>query len=208
MNALQDVAGYVEKTSGLRFSGPLRERMLDGLRACAARRGHVPGEAYRSLLEQDPAAFDELIAALTVPETHFFREAAAVALLQQVALPAAALRSNHVSVWSAGCASGEEAYTVAMAAAETGLGHRVRVLGTDLSSLALTVADGGVYGRWSLRGVNPTRRRRWFEEHPDGFRVPDTIRRRVRFHQGNLLAGPPGRFDIVLCRNVLLYLTP
>lgn len=204
------LVAYLEERSGLRFAGAQRARMIQALEESAARRGRAPDAAYRALLDRDQTAFDDLAGLLTVPETHFYREPSGVAVLQQAALEVAARRRPHepVAVWSAGCASGEEAYTVAMATAEVGLGEGVRVLGTDLSPRALAKAERGVYGRWSLRGVDQLRRRRWFVPDSGGYRVRDDLRDRVRFRCMNLLAGAPGRFDIVVCRNVLIYFTP
>ncbi|HVL99443.1 MAG TPA: protein-glutamate O-methyltransferase CheR [Egibacteraceae bacterium] len=202
------LVGYVEERSGLAFAGVQLPRMTEALEESAARRGQVADAAYQAVLEQDETAFDELMDALTVPETHFFREASAVALLQEVALPAVAQGrpAGGIGVWCVGCASGEEAYTVAMAASEVELGDQVRILGTDVSPRALAKAERAVYGRWSLRGVDEDRRRLFVADGPR-YRVSESIRGQVRFRVMNLLAGPPGRFEIVLCRNMLIYFT-
>lgn len=210
---MEELITYLEARSGLRFAGAQRDRMLEALATVAARSGHrAPDSHYRHLIDEDPAALGDLMDELTVPESHFFREPRSMALLQQLALPDAAAQrgpDGAIDVWCAGCAGGEEAYTVVMAAAEVGLGNRVQVLGTDVSPRSLAKAEAAVYGRWSLRGVSRRRRRRWFETHDGRYRVRDTIRQHVRFRSMNLLAaGPPGRFDVVLCRNVLIYFTP
>ncbi|MPY94193.1 MAG: protein-glutamate O-methyltransferase CheR, partial [Acidimicrobiia bacterium] len=144
-----------------------------------------------------------------VGETYFFRDSRQTDLIQRHLLPASAAERHGapVEVWSAGCSTGEEAYTLAMLAAELGMGRGVRVLGTDLSARSIARAEGGLYGTWSLRGVSDTRRRAWFVTSGASYQVRPTVREAVRFRAANLLDGTADRFDIVVCRNVLIYLT-
>jgi chemotaxis protein methyltransferase CheR len=166
-----------------------------------------------------PRLLEELLSAVLVGETFFFREPAHFRLVSDAARARLAAGSRTLSAWSAGCSSGEEAYSLAatlLAAAVEQIGADgpgrggivVDVLGTDLSARALARARGGTYGKWSQREAGPML-------HPigattgDTLRVRDELRRIVRYERRNLLEPPPrplGGFDIVMCRNVFTYL--
>ncbi|HUR18303.1 MAG TPA: protein-glutamate O-methyltransferase CheR [Acidimicrobiales bacterium] len=172
-------------------------------------------EQFCVLLEQDRTRFDELAVALTVAESYFFREAPQMELLTHHVLPerAEARGPEHtLRLWSAGCAHGQEAYTLAILLDEAGLGKQSHILATDLSAQALETARRGLYGKWSLRTVDDRRRRTYFRSAQGGFRVDPRLDRLVTFRQHNLLEpsdDPRMRdLDVVLCRNVLVYLTP
>jgi chemotaxis protein methyltransferase CheR len=167
-----------------------------------ARLRGVPLDAYARDL--DEAELDALIEALRVGETRFFRHAAQVEALERVVVPALArarAAARRVRAWSAGCATGEEAYTLAMLLGERLPGWTHEVLGTDLSDEALARARAG---RYPAAAIDERRRRRWFRV--DGEHVVVSPALAVRFERRNLLEPPPaGPWDIVLCRNVLMY---
>jgi chemotaxis protein methyltransferase CheR len=143
---------------------------------------------------------------LTIAETYFFRSTNQLDAMVDVGRDRG---RRPIAVWSAGCATGEEAYTVAMCFDRAGI--TVDVLGTDLDPQAINRARAGCYGRRALRATDVTARTRWFSEQGDELTVEDAIRRRVRFAVHNLVNDPDpdgGPFDIVLCRNVLLYFAP
>jgi chemotaxis protein methyltransferase CheR len=145
-----------------------------------------------------------LVESTVVGETYFGRHPEQLEGLRQElrAIP----RDRPVSVWSAGCASGEEPYTIAMLLLEEGR-SAASVVATDVSEQGLGGARAARYGPWSLRGLPPLGRMRWLRQHGDGWVVCDEVRRLVRFQRHNLLHDPPpGKgFDVVLCRNVLIY---
>ena len=210
----EELVAAVELRTGLSLGGARRPGATAGLARAMAAAGVEDHGAYRRLLERDPAAFDALVEELTVGETYFLRERPQLEVLRRHILADLVDRrgpGDRLELWSAGCASGEEAYTLAMILDEMGLGRRSRVLGTDLSTTALRRAEAGVYGAWSLRAVRPSERDAWLEPVGRQFRVRDRLARRVRFQAHNLLEGPPAGappFDVVFCRNVLIYLVP
>ncbi|HUQ46389.1 MAG TPA: protein-glutamate O-methyltransferase CheR [Gemmatimonadaceae bacterium] len=167
----------------------------------------------QDVLDTDPRAFDALVDALTIGETYFLRDPRQLAFLRGQAIPDLLHHRSpdHVlSVWSAGCASGEEAYSLSILLHELGLGDRRRILGTDLSRRRLAAAKRGRYGKWSLRGVAPAMVNRYFQPCGSGFEIVPLIRSAVRFEYLNLgaefgaLLGAGG-FDLIVCRNVLIY---
>jgi chemotaxis protein methyltransferase CheR len=162
----------------------------------------VSDEEYVARAAADAAELDRLIELLRVGETRFFRHRAQLAALGERVLPS--LRSP-VAAWSAGCASGEEAWTLAMLLAERNLAFDLWA--TDLSPTALARARAGRYAAARVEAdVPPALRTRYFRHIGDDDVVNDRLRPHVRFEQHNLASAMEGRqLDLILCRNVLIY---
>ena len=173
--------------------------------------------AILPLLQTDNGVFDAIVAEVTVGETYFFRDPDLFGLMRKLILPEI-LRARPggapLQVWSAGCATGEEAYTLAILMEEEGLDARARILATDVSREALRRARAGVFGRWSLRSDTGRIAERYFTSEGDRLRLADRFRERVSFKFLNLAAdfttakAAPPPMDLILCRNVLIYLDP
>lgn len=157
-----------------------------------------------------------LVDRLTVHETRFFRDPTALAFVESECLPVMHQRIRdglHVQAWSAGCSTGEEAFTLAMlidrSLAEAGLDARFGVIGSDISLYSLATARQAVYLSRRAHNIEPALRERYCEPlEGGGFRICDRLRRRVCFAQFNILdAGstPVGSMDLVYCQNVLIY---
>jgi chemotaxis protein methyltransferase CheR len=203
------VVSYLESTLGLSFTGPRRARLLAAVEAQRAAAGLSP-EAFLASVSRPGAAHDRLIADVTVGETYFFRDRSQCDLLRDVVLPSFADGSDRrLALWSAGCASGEEAFTLAALADEAGLGERCLVVGSDASRRAVDRAQAAEYGAWSMRSTTAAEKGAHFRQQDGRWHVAERLQQRTRFVQRNLLDGPPppGRFDVVLCRNLLIYLT-
>ena len=163
----------------------------------------------------DPALADAVIDALLNNETSFYRDRNSFELLLGPAmarLEQARSRERRISIWSAGCSTGQEAYSIAMWFAERKArwaGWTIDILATDVSRTAVDQARSGLYSQFEVqRGLPVTQMIRWFEESPGAnWRILPELRRAVRFEVHSLMnpAPSPGRFDVVLCRNVLLY---
>jgi len=171
----------------------------------------------RAAAPDDPVrrAFVE---ALTIGETHFFRLGRQFDALGERVLPALLLArqaTRRLRVWSAGCSTGEEAWSLAVLLEQVvPPGWDATILATDVDEAALEHARRGIYGARSLRETPDWVRSRWFTATDDGWEVGARLRRRVRFARSNLaddLLPPvepgPGGFDLVVCRNVLMYFT-
>ena len=156
----------------------------------------------------------KVIEAMTTNESFFFRDEKPFAHVRTVALPAlhaARPPGAKIRIWSAASSSGQEAYSLAMIVAELRhtLGNRtVEILGTDLSREQVVRAQEGVYTQFEVqRGLPMTHLVKYFRKDGLNWRLNDTIRSMVTFREWNLLADPRplGEFDIVFCRNVLIY---
>lgn len=174
---------------------------------------------YYQYLRYDPAGpreMEELIERITTHETYFFREQYQLEALSEEILPRLATRlerSRRIQVWSAGCSTGEEVYTIAMLLLESGLfkGWNIRVMGSDISRKVLATARAAVYGENSFRTTSPQLRRKYFVETGGRWTVREDVRSMCSFGQLNLISTERFRVlgpqDVIFCRNVLMYLS-
>ncbi|MCB1056425.1 MAG: tetratricopeptide repeat protein [Acidobacteria bacterium] len=204
---------------GLLLEGSLEETLEQLLHRRTKLNGLVSEEAYLSRLESGllgPREEQELATQLTVGETYFFRNAEHFAAFSERAVPEwleTRRGTTPLRILSAGCATGEEPYSLAMLIAKEWprLEDQVEITGIDLDTQSLARAEEGVYTRWSLRAIAASYRRRYFETQGDRFVLSPDIRRRVRFEARNLAEDnsdllAPASFDVIFCRNVIIYL--
>ena len=173
-------------------------------------------QQYQRLLAENPHELDLLFRELLIGVTNFFRDADAFGVLARTVVPkllAAHPDDAPVRVWVAGCATGEEAYSLAMLLQE-GMDKLkkhfpVQIFGTDLDSEAIDVARAGLYPEGVARDVRPQRLARFFLKEDGGYRIKKEIREMVIFAPQNVLKDPPfTKLDLVTCRNLLIYLKP
>jgi chemotaxis protein methyltransferase CheR len=169
---------------------------------------------YLRLDPQGPQELDLAIEALTTHETYFFREAQQLSAFSQELLPLLARRNEatrRLRIWSAGCSSGEEAYTIAILVKDSGRfeGWDVQVYGADISARMLAAARRAEYGPSAMRAMPPGTLDRHFEPVGPRWRVKEEIRGLVSFGSLNLLELEVGKLvapqDVIFCRNVLIY---
>lgn len=206
MNALVDrLTDYAAQWTG--FS---RDAILpDAIRRVAQQLGE-PELVLRRAQQRDRTVVHALCQAVSVGETFFFRHPEQFRYLASTFLPEllAAGRTS-VRAWSAGCATGEEAYSLAACLLELlPLGVSVEVFATDLLERNLAAARAGVYGLWSQRPSGPLLHAVFRELSTDRVAVLDRVRAATRFAEHNLLDPAPGEFEIIFCRNVLVYFSP
>ncbi len=206
-------ARLIEERSGLHYEMANIDALADRLSDRAAELGLDSLLDYYYFLRYDDGGGLELatlVETLVVHETYFFRERDSLQVLAEVVVPELLLTRPTVRVWSAACATGEEPYTLAMLFADAGLLDRVELVASDISEKALARAQAAIYGGRSLRA---------FAEHaPPGYLLPENdgrvrvdgdLRKRIRWNCVNLLDSDAvasiGTFDVILCRNVLIY---
>ena len=212
------LAGLLEARTGQQLTMNRRWRIETALSALLRERGIASLDELITILVmgKEPGLSNEVVEALLNNETYFFRDRSPFDLLSRHALPELAKKRHskrHIRIWSAGCSTGQEIYSIAMLFAEDPAkwqGWTVDLLGTDVSSAVIERARSGLYSQFEVqRGLGINQTIRWFEECDDGWRAVEQIRKPVRFQVHNILEQPPhpADFDIILCRNVLLYLT-
>ena len=211
------LAGLLEARTGQQLTMSRRWRIETALSALLRERGIPTLDELITILVmgREPALATKVVEALLNNETYFFRDRTPFDLLSKAALPKLMQRRQStklIRIWSAGCSTGQEAYSLAMMFAEDPqrwAGWTIDILGSDVSESAVRRARDGNYSQFEVqRGLGIAQMIKWFEECEGGWRAIEQLRRLVRFQVHNLLepAPHPGEFDIVLCRNVLLYL--
>ena len=213
------LAGLLEARTGQQLTMSRRWRIETALSSVVRDRGFqsLDGLISTLVLGREQGLIDQVVEALLNNETYFFRDRNPFDLLLTDALPALAERrkgSRHLRLWSAGCSTGQEAYSLAMMFAEqtdTWAGWNIEIVASDVSASVIGRARAGIYSQFEVqRGLGVKQMIRWFDECDDGWQAASALRRAVRFQVHNILdpTPRPGEFDIVLCRNVLLYLSP
>ena len=185
----------------------VRRRIAVRMRA----RGVLTFAEYAHVLDRDVHEYELLLDALTINVTKFFRNPETFAAIDRELVPALYARVEpQLRIWSAGCASGEEPYSLAMlmhryAAAEGRRFDRVKVLGTDLDRASLAAAERAVYLEPTLSDTSPDMRQMYFSIQSP-YRIHGDVRARVHFRRHDLLREPfPEPQHLIVCRNVIIY---
>lgn len=194
----------------------VESRLLPRLMALGVRRYH-DYYLYLRFHKLREAEFERCIDVLTTNETYFFREqpqlrAFSDEILETLRAEKLARGDRSLRIWSAGCSTGEEPYTIAMLLLEKEIfsSWRVEIIGTDISQRVLQAARLGVYSQSAFRTTDARYQQRFFEPQPGGkHRIKENVRRLVSFGHLNLLdtrrIGLLPRMDIIFCRNVIIY---
>jgi chemotaxis protein methyltransferase CheR len=208
----------IHERTGVFFDNGRAELLTDKLSPLVIERGFTSFLDYYYLLKYDETAQDEwrnVMNALSVPETYFWREIDQVRALVEVILPrwVNAYGREPLKIWSAACATGEEPLTIALALEEAGWFARatIEIYASDASSSAIEKARRGVYRERSFRNLSPELRARYFtrEGAPSLWRIREDLHARVRWGVANLIdereVAPLAAAHVIFCRNVFIY---
>lgn len=218
-----EVRDYISARFGIHFPNARLSELSRKLDLFSDRMGYRNSSAcieelLASRMEEESLGY--LVDCITVGETYFFRELEALeAITTTIITERAGRGKRNMNIWVAGCATGEEAYSVAMllhSRLPSLEGLTLSILASDLNASFLHRAKQGIYGSWSFRAIPSHYLSRYFQKLPDGrFQLDEAIRRMVRFERINLMEGhfPSARngtreCDLILCRNVLMYFAP
>ncbi len=218
--AERDLSGLLDRVysrSGIDFNGYRRPTIERRLRQRMAATDTHSLRDYLVYLESNPEEYQRLVASFLIKVTNFFRDPVIYGHLAEAILPEVVARArafgNEIRVWSAGCAKGEEAYSLAILLCEA-LGDEVerfhiRLFATDVDNNAVAFARRGVYPASALASVDPEVVARYFRREGGQFVAGNRLRGLIVFGQHDLGNRPPfPRTDLILCRNVLIYFTP
>jgi chemotaxis protein methyltransferase CheR len=211
---LSEIRGLIETRSGILFDDS-RERFFSSrvLEHVEARKLNHGTDLLR-LIKNSNVEYDSLLQRLLTQETSFFRYPAVFEALEKKVLPDLHMKKfwespRSLRIWSAGCSTGEEAYSIAMTVADTiefADAWNIHVLATDISRQALEHAEHGVYGPRDLESVMPRQREQYFSRLGEHYLVRPRIRNLVTFAPMNLAQVVyMGKFDCIFCMNVLIY---
>jgi chemotaxis protein methyltransferase CheR len=213
---LKNLADLVEKHCGINLSEEKISLYLTSIFQISPKLSKLNYYEYLQLLEMsnpsDEPEWKNVFTALKISETYFFRDKSQLDFLQNVLLNqiiSQKERQKDITLWSAGCSTGEETYTLAFLSKLQwkDLDFRVRILGSDINENSIQIAKNAKYPAWSLRSVPESERRFFFQGISDIWEVRPEFRKLVDFRLENLLKVPYlDEFDLILCRNVFIYL--
>jgi chemotaxis protein methyltransferase CheR len=219
---LQRFTQLIASHMGLQIRGEETDKLCRSLRSRMAQQQLLNPEEYYRLLATDTAnsrhEWEELVLLLTIGETYFFRDSGQFSLLRHQILPELIERNKgtcSLRIWSAGCSTGEEPYSLAILVHEllpAGSDWNILIIGTDVNKHAITAARRGIYRQHSLRTLDQGLKGRYFQQHRSDWELDGRFRSIVSFRQLNLLKDPfpdsaanLSEMDLILCRNVFIY---
>jgi chemotaxis protein methyltransferase CheR len=201
----------IRKLIGVDLDSYKSAQMQRRLDTYLLRSGHASWPAFFRAIQDDPVKLGQLRDYLTINVSYFFRDPKKYQYLQESVLPELLCGRPRLQVWSAGCSRGHEPYSLAIMLAEaTGPYCRHPIVATDIDRSALEWARaGGPYLANEMTNVPPPLLSRYFKAHDESYYVTEYLRRRITFRQHNLLADLlASGFDLIVCRNVVIYFTP
>lgn len=198
---------YIQQQSSFRCQyykeKPLSRRLRVRMRALRLDKY----EQYLQYLIDHPAEMKILLDALTINLSYFFRNPETFDYIRDTLFPALQTKGEKIIVWSAGCAHGEEPYSLAITAAQSGALQHMIVYGTDIDQKALSMADQGLYDAYAFEYTPDHILHTYFQKADGKYAIVPEIRDHVKFFNSDLFDKPPfGRCDVIMCRNVLIYL--
>jgi chemotaxis protein methyltransferase CheR len=219
VKSFDSFCAYLRRASGLVLDADKRYLVESRVTPVMRRAGLSElGDLVR-VLEQGkmPSLAQEVVQAMTINETYFFRDRVPFDMLRELILPeiiAARATQKRLRIWCAASSTGQEPYSISMILDEFGArlaGWRVEIIATDLSEAALAKAKKAVYSQFEVqRGLSTEQLLRYFDQIGDMWQLKETIRSRVDYRHFNLLSDYTafGNFDLIFCRNVLIYFEP
>lgn len=164
--------------------------------------------AFVKLLQTDRNLYQRFIEHLTINVSEFFRNKNHWDILEQQIIPMLLSEKKTLRLWSAGCSTGEEPYSLAILMKEKFPGKQERIQATDIDEEVLAKAKMGLYNPKSIESVEPRVKEKYFQPEGGFFRIKDEIKKEVQFGQHDLLKDSyPDNIDLILCRNVVIYFT-
>lgn len=187
------------------YKAPQMQRRIMNL---ARRNGYDKYSAYFDKVVQNKDDFAAFIEYLTINVSEFFRTPDKFAKLETDIIPELMKKSPRLNIWSAGCSIGAEPYSLAMILNDMTPNVRHRILATDLDIEILAKARAGIYTDNELKAISEARKTKYFTKQGDKYAVSPAIKQKIEFKRHNLLKDPfESGFDLILCRNVVIYFT-
>ncbi|WP_174734011.1 CheR family methyltransferase [Mesobacillus harenae] len=199
---------YIYRKTGINLSLYKEAQMKRRLTTLYQKKGFKSFREYTLGLNQQPQLLLELLDRMTINVSEFYRNSKRWQVLEQKILPKLMENSRHLKIWSAACSTGEEPYTMAMMLSGFLPLSKIRILATDLDENVIAKAKLGVYSERSLTEVPEQVAEKFFSKEGAFYLVSDEIKKTVTFKKQNLLSDPFGLdYDLIICRNVLIYFT-
>jgi len=187
------------------YKRPQMERRINSFMRSAGANDY---KTFVDLLSHDPRTYRKFLEHITINVSEFFRNFNHWEVLEKQVLPIVTKDKRGIKVWSAGCSTGEEPYSLAMLFKEKHINLADRILATDIDQEVLGKATEGVYNSKAVQGIPPVYLTKYFIKEKDNFRVIDDLKKQINFQRHDLLKDSFNtNFDLILCRNVVIYFT-
>ncbi|MDQ0161533.1 CheR family methyltransferase [Aeribacillus alveayuensis] len=207
----QEYLQFIEKVkrkTGIDLSQYKETQMKRRLVSLYEKKGFKSFQEFFLAMERDEDLFRQFLDRMTINVSEFFRNIQRWKVLEESILPVLMEKKKSLKIWSAACSTGEEPYTIAIIVSKFLPFSNVHILATDIDGNALQIAKAGVYSQRSLQEVPLNIKKSFFHMHGEQYMVKDEIKRAVTFKKHNLLADAyETGFDLIVCRNVLIYFT-
>lgn len=208
MGDYQEFIQQINRKTGIDLSLYKEAQMKRRLTSLYEKRGFRSFKEFFEAMNRDQEIFNEFLDRMTINVSEFYRNAKRWEVLEKKIFPRLLASNKKLKVWSAACSTGEEPYTTAMVLSKFMPLSQISILATDLDQNALQKAKIGVYSERSLAEVPREMKEKYFTQEGSFFKVTDEIKRTVTFKQQNLLSDRfDSNFDLIICRNVMIYFT-
>lgn len=198
----------IKKKTGIDLSLYKEAQMKRRLISLYEKKGYRSFQEFYQAISQDRVLLNEFLDRMTINVSEFYRNGKRWEVLETKILPKLLEKNNRLKVWSAACSTGEEPYTLAMILSKFMPLAQVQILATDIDDNVIERAKIGMYPDRSLNEVPLEMKMKFFTQDGSFFKISDEIKKTVTFQKQNLLADPfGGPFDLIVCRNVLIYFT-
>lgn len=198
----------IKRKTGIDLSQYKEGQMKRRLMSLYKKKGYKSFDEFFKAMVHDQELFDEFLERMTINVSEFYRNKNRWNVLENKILPDLLQTNRTLKVWSAACSTGEEPYTIAMILSKFQSLSSIRILATDLDKIVLERAKAGVYTDRALKEVPEEMKRKYFKKDGISYTISDDIKRTVTFRQHNLLADSfEKNFDLIVCRNVMIYFT-
>lgn len=198
----------IKRKTGIDLSLYKEAQMKRRLTALYEKKGYGSFQEFFSVLNRDREEMEEFLDRMTINVSEFFRNYKRWEVLETKILPRLLKGSTSIKVWSAACSTGEEPYTLSMMLSKYIPLSKGSITATDIDKNALQRARNGVYPERSLSEIPEELKRSYFTQEGQLFKLNEEVKRSVTFKQQNLLSDPfEGKYDLIVCRNVLIYFT-
>jgi chemotaxis protein methyltransferase CheR len=204
----QNFITNIKKFTGIDLSLYKEAQMKRRLTSLYEKKGYKTFQEYFRAIEKEHRVLNEFLDRMTINVSEFYRNAARWDVLEKKILPRLLNSTRKLKIWSAACSTGEEPYTIAMVLSKLVPLSQIEIAATDIDENVLARARLGIYPERSLNEVPPEMKKKYFTKDGDHYKVAEEIKKTVKFRKQNLLADKfDSGFDLIVCRNVLIYFT-
>ncbi len=208
MSEYENFKSQIMRKTGIDLSCYKERQMKRRIESMVKRNNKASFADYFELINKDQDKFNEFINYLTINVSEFFRNANQWEILKETVIPDLLKSQKTLKIWSAACSTGEEPYTIAMVLSNFFPVGKIKIQAYDIDEEAIGKAKAGIYSEKSITNVPEAFKKKYFNQIGNSFKISDEIKKCVEFKKFNLLKDKyPSGYDLIVCRNVMIYFT-